>query len=126
MINSSKLKNSFLVYSLLTFAFGITAAYHIVAIILPNYFPSSPVWRHSIFILISIFGLILSIRRWIWLWIPFSILTIQQMFSHGKRIYEWWILNHQIDFISIIIVFCMPIIVIFLFINFKLRIKTKL
>ncbi len=112
-------------YPLLAFAFGLAAVYHLVALITPSLFPLSPAWRHCLFIILNTTASILFARRWTWLWIPFTVLTIQQLISHGSRAYDLWTLHHHADVISIIIILSMPLIAMFLFIDSRLGVKTK-
>jgi hypothetical protein len=110
-------------YSILAFVFGVAAFYHLIALFWPNYFPPSPVWRHITFFILNLAASILSVRRWIWLWVPVTFLAIQQLISHGSRLYAWWILYRRADTISIIIIVSMPLIAAFLFYDFRLRKK---
>jgi len=111
------------IYPLLAFALGIAAIYHLAALISPSSFPSSPVWRHSLFLLLDTVALLLSARRWIWLWIPFTMFTMQQLISHGFRAYDWWTLYHRVDTISIILIVFMPLVCAFLFYDFRFRVR---
>jgi len=119
MHKSYRFRSGRIIYPVLSVAFGLAAIYHLAAFISPGFFPPCPAWRHLLFIVLNIVGLLLSIRRWIWFWIPFTLLTIQQMISHGSRAYEWWTLNNRIDMISIIIMLSMPVMAVVLFRDFK-------
>jgi hypothetical protein len=122
---TNTIKSRQVIYLTLAIAFAIAAIYHLAALLLPDSFPRSPVWRHILFILLNAIALLLTIRQWSWLWIPFSLLTIQQLSSHGLRAYNWWVLQQRIDTVSIFIILFMPFIAIYLFFDFKARLKTK-
>ena len=79
-----------------------------VGIINPSALPPSPIWRHSLFVLINIAGIFLILRRPKWSYIPFLIITFHQIYSHFNRLIKWWTYDNKIDIISIIVILLLP------------------
>lgn len=95
------------IFNVFAMFFGIAAIYHCAGFIKPSLVPYSPHWRHGLFIVINITGIWLMLSRPSWLVFPFVAITIQQIYSHGRRIIEW-ANNNKIDWISIAVIVLLP------------------
>jgi hypothetical protein len=75
---------------------------------------SSPVWRHQLFILIgavSIYGILKRPPWFIWF---FSLLAMQQLYSHGSDLFLYWKNVHRIHWISVAVLLFIPMTLFFL------------
>jgi hypothetical protein len=102
--------------------FLLPLIYHITAVILK--IDASPIWRHLLFISINIFCIIALKKRSIYFVIFFTLLTLQQFYSHGTYFLKLWKEQHQIHWLSIAVFIVMPITLFFL-IKEKLECKQK-
>lgn len=119
------MKRQHILYSILAVAFSIAFIYHVAAVLRPDSFPPSPAWRHILFIFLNLAGLLLSLKKWKWFWIPFALFTIQQLIAHGGRAYAWWTIYHRIDFVSLLIMVIMPVGASLLLCDFRAYLKNK-
>lgn len=85
------------------------AIYHVAAFAAPALaIPGTP-WRHVLF---AVFGIICAINllhRSEWFLLAFAALTLQQLYSHGMRAWEWWYIEHRLDWISFGVLLVLPI-----------------
>ena len=72
-------------FQLISLAFAIAAAWHLVALIVPID-PSSPAWRHALFVAINLALVAGMLRRPRWFAIAFGALVLQQSWSHGRSL----------------------------------------
>jgi hypothetical protein len=85
----------------------IAATYHFTGIFYK--INNSPVWRHALFVVIDLFcvyGFLKRPRYFIYL---YSILIIQQYYSHGQHLINLWNLEHKIHWISLAVLVLIPI-----------------
>ena len=80
LMSRRTIKILFVTFALLAFA---AILYHIYGVIKP--FDATPVWRHSLFIGISIICIYGLLKRPVWFIWFFGILTLQQLYSHGSH-----------------------------------------
>ena len=95
----------FRIYALL---FLISALYHLVGLFYPKMLVPVPLWRHALFLIINMLSLVLILYRTKWSLYYFIILTVQQVYSHSIRMYDFWILESKFDTISFIIILLLP------------------
>jgi hypothetical protein len=99
--------------------FVFAALYHSVGFFCPNFVAPSPRWRHCVFVGVDLCGVWLILRRPAWALIPFGIVTVQQLYSHGMRGYHWWIAGRRIDWISIGVILMLPLVFCLLVIDIR-------
>jgi hypothetical protein len=103
------------------FAFAIlsimAAIYHLIGIFYK--INDSPIWRHSLFVIINlfcVFGFIKRPRYFIYIYV---VLIIQQYYSHGQHLIKLWDLEHKIHWISLFVLILLPIGLICLLTDYK-------
>lgn len=99
-------KNSFYVFAGF---FAFAAAYHAVGFVAPELVIPSAHWRHGLFVIINVLGARLILSRPPWLILPFTVITLQQLYSHGTRAVVWWHMEHRVDWISLCVIILLPI-----------------
>lgn len=82
-------------------SFGIAAIYHMLAITAPSLNVTGTPWRHALFVVINALSVWLILRRGRWSVLFFSLITVEQLFSHGTQTWNRWHIEHRIDWISI-------------------------
>ena len=102
-------RTAFRLFALLFFA---AAAYHLLAVMAPTIGILGPRWRHALFVAIDIAFAGLLLQRPLWLVVPFTILTIQALYSHGTHAWTWWHLEHRVDWLSLGVIDALPIMLI--------------
>lgn len=95
----------FRIYALL---FLISALYHSIGLFYPEMLVLVPLWRHVLFLIINILSIVLILNRIKWSLYYFIILTLQQVYSHSIRMYDFWVLENKFDTISFIIILVLP------------------
>jgi hypothetical protein len=60
------------------------AVFHAVAIVVPTLSEPSPAWRHALFVGVNAFFAWGFLTRAKWLPLPFGVLCVQQVWSHGS------------------------------------------
>lgn len=88
--------------------FAGAAVFHAAAIVHPGIAEPSPPWRHGLFVLINglvAVGFFLRPVAFAWL---LSVLTVQQLYSHGT--YGWQVLTTEgrLDWASVLVLVAMP------------------
>jgi hypothetical protein len=86
----------------------VVSAYHAAAIVWRDIHPSSSPLRHGLFVVIDLgmaVGLWLRPKGIFWV---FAALSIQQLHSHGHRLWRVWSLEHQVDWASVLVVTAVP------------------
>jgi hypothetical protein len=114
------------IFSIFALLLIIAGTYHVIGVFSHGSLPPSPIWRHFLFVLINIFGAFLLLRRPNWAYIPFSLITVQQIYSHGKRLISWWVNDVRIDIISIFVIVILPAITILLILEKRQQINGKI
>jgi hypothetical protein len=98
-------------------AFAAAAVFHAAALVRPAIAPPSPPWRHTLFVAINVaaaFGVVLRPR---WFVVPFAVLTVQQLVSHGAAAWKAWVEEGRVDVASLIIVVGMPAVLVALVVD---------
>ncbi len=96
-------------FRILAAATLVIGLYHLAALTIPAfaqiaYPPNYPALRHIVFIFIDIlFAYLFLANRRILLW-PYLLVTAQVLYSHGSRAGRWWIIDHRVDWISLIFI----------------------
>ena len=96
-------------FSIVAIGFALAAMHHGVAIVIPGWGEPSPVWRHALFVVVNIAvaaGLVFRPRFFA---VLFTLLTLQQLYSHGT--YGWHVLTTEgrIDWSSVVVVVALPV-----------------
>ena len=99
----------FIVAAVLSFG---ALLYHAKGIFYPA--PPTPAWRHAIFVLVNITCIYGLLKRPKWFTWFVGALTLQQWYSHGGYAIELWQKQHIIHWISVGVVFFMPLLFILL------------
>jgi len=103
------MKKIFIVFAVF---FILSAVYHLSAVFLR--INESPVWRNLLFTAINLFTAYGLLKRPSWFIYLFTVLVIQQFYSHGLDLLNRWNLHHKIDWISLAVLVIMPVIFAFL------------
>ncbi len=101
-----------LVFRLVALGFGVAAAFHALAVFAPID-PSSPRWRHALFVAINVGIAAGMLRRPRWFAWVFGVLVAQQAWSHGRA----FIASAQagsLDVNSIVVLIGLPIVLVVL------------
>jgi hypothetical protein len=85
----------------------IAALYHLTGVFYK--INNSPVWRHSIFVVIDLFCVYGFLRRPGYFVYFYLVFLIQQYYSHGLHLINLWHLGHKIHWISLAVLIFMPI-----------------
>ncbi len=101
----------FIVFAVLAFCALI---YHIKEIISPSKKSFAIIslvgsFRHIVFVLINCICIYGILRRPLWFIWFLGLLTIQQWYSHGSYIVEYWKVSNHIHWISVGVVLLMPL-----------------
>jgi hypothetical protein len=83
------------------------AVFHAVAIVVPSVSEPSPAWRHALFVGVNAFFAWAFITRARWLPVPFGVLCVQQVRSHGNDFLAARAVGH-IDVQSIAVLVSLP------------------
>jgi hypothetical protein len=97
----------------------VAAIYHFTGIFYKV--NNSPVWRHTIFVVVDVFCIYGFLKRPRFFFFFYCILIIQQYYSHGLHLIHSWNLEHQIHWISFAVVVLMPIGFICLLAEYKIK-----
>jgi len=98
-----------LAFKILVVVFGAAALYHLAATFDPAMDPSSPAWRHALFV-----GLNLACAAGFATRPPpfvplFGLLVVQQLVSHGAAAWHAWYEGGRVDVTSLGVVVLMPL-----------------
>ena len=96
---------------LAAFASGLAlaAAFHAAAAVVPSLAPSSPTWRHALFVAINLAaaaGLVWRPRGFVPL---FALLSVQQLVSHGAEAWRAHRDEGRVDVASVVVLCAMPV-----------------
>ena len=91
--------------------FVITAGFHVAALVSPGLAPDSPPLRHAVFVLVNLFVAVGLLWRPPGFAFPllFSLLTLQQIESHGLALVSAFRDAGRIDWMSIGVLLVMPL-----------------
>ncbi len=103
-MNKRALNIIFYAFAILSF---IATLYHIKGIFYPT--ELTPAWRHAVFVVINIIFIIGIIKRPSWFIWFVSILTIQQLYSHGSYAIRLWQSENKIHWVSFGVVILLPV-----------------
>lgn len=90
--------------------FLIAALYHLAAAAAPWLGIRGTQWRHVLFVGIDATFAWLLLRRPWWLALPFALLTVHSLRSHGQGAWDQWQMARRVDWISIGVVVALPLI----------------
>jgi hypothetical protein len=113
LMNSKARHILFMVFAALAFA---AMLYHTVGAVQP--FDATPAWRHTLFIgvcTICMYGLLKRPKWFLWF---FSVLTVQQLYSHGSHLIQL-LQEDKLNFIDAAVVLLMPLVFILLLMDSK-------
>ena len=96
------------IFALLAAGFAVGAVYHLAALADPALDPSSPPWRHGLFVAINLLCMAGMLRRPRGFALLFALLTAQQVFSHGARAWAMWRDARRVDQASLVVLLAMP------------------
>ena len=97
----------------------ITAIYHLIGVFYK--LDESPTWRHLLFAGVCLFctyGLLKRPKYYIYFAV---LLVIQQYYSHGVHLINEWSVKNQVHWISVFVLLVLPIGLICLIEDYKLR-----
>jgi hypothetical protein len=86
---------------------SLAAIYHVVAVFFK--FDESPIWRHLVFVGINFFCVYGFLKRPKYFVIFIALLFVQQCYSHGTYMVNLWISTKQIHWISVFDLLLLPI-----------------
>ena len=89
------------VFRLLCALYGLGAAYHFGAAVVPSLGVPGPTWRHLLFALIDSTAAVALWHRPRGIVVAFIAFAAQQTYSHGGRLVQWWSNGHRIDWLSL-------------------------
>ncbi len=99
--------NKKIIFNTAAVLLSIALIFHVKGFFYPS--PPTPAWRHGVFVLINITCIYGVLKRPGWfLWFVVS-LTMQQWYSHGSYILEFWKLQHRVHWISVGAIVLMPV-----------------
>jgi hypothetical protein len=101
---------------------GLVAVYHLYYAVITQEAVRA---RHIVFIFINLLLILLFLKRHSWFIIPFVILTIQQLYSHGRRFVRY-LLKNDIDWISASVIIIMPFLLYLLILENSIEKKYRL
>ncbi|MGO9094692.1 MAG: hypothetical protein ACLQGV_05665 [Bryobacteraceae bacterium] len=90
--------------------FLIAALYHLAAVAAPSLGIRGTHWRHVLFVGIDVIFAWLFLRRPWWLALPFALLTLHSLRSHGQGAWNQWQKAGRVDWIGIGVVVVLPLI----------------
>jgi hypothetical protein len=87
----------------MAWCFSIAGVYHIAELFGPSLSTSSPAWRHALFAVVDVAVGLGLWRRPKGFLLVFSLLGIQQLYSHGRKALQIYQNSHQVDWLSILV-----------------------
>jgi len=105
MIFTTKIRNNLFVGFAVLFLSA--AIYHFIGIIYT--INDSPVWKHSLFVVIDLFFVYAILKRTKYFVYLFSFFLLEQYYSHGTYLIDIWSEKHQVHWISVFILILLPI-----------------
>lgn len=87
--------------------FGVAAFYHFAGIFI--HVNDASVLRHALFVMIDMYCIYGFVFRPRYFNLFFSVLTIQQIYTHGSQLAMLWSLEHRIHWISLAVIILIPL-----------------
>lgn len=87
--------------------FGLAAFYHLTGIFI--HVNDASILRHALFVLIDMYCIYGFMFRPGYFNLVFSVLTIQQIYTHGTYLVTLWSLEHRIHWISLAVIILVPL-----------------
>jgi hypothetical protein len=97
-----------LIFLVITAAFALAAAFHLVALVTPDIAEPSPPWRHLLFAATNGAVAVGMLRRPRLFVLAFALLTVQQVASHGMYAWSMWAHEGRVDWASAVVLVSMP------------------
>jgi hypothetical protein len=110
-----------LIFAVITAAFALAAAFHLVALMTPDIAEPSPPWRHLLFAATNGAVAVGMIRRPKLFVVAFALLTMQQVVSHGIYASSLWERERRVDWASAVVLVSMPSVLALLIFDAKRR-----
>jgi hypothetical protein len=85
----------------------LAALYHFVGLFYKV--DAAPIWRHTLFVFITLFCFYGFIKRPMYFVYFFGVLLLQQYYSHGTYMFKLWTQTLQIHWISVFDLLLLPI-----------------
>jgi len=98
---------------------AVTALYHLTAVIYKT--GETPVWRHLLFVVISLFCVYGVLKRPLYFTWFFAVLLVQQYYSHGLYLLKLWHEQQKIHWISVAVLTMLPIELLCLVEDYRIR-----
>jgi len=87
----------------------LAATYHAVGFLAPALGIPGVRWRHALFVSIDLLCAWYVLRRPLWFVAAFSLLALQQLYSHSTRAWVWWHMERRLDWVSILVIALTPL-----------------
>ncbi|MCW3109168.1 MAG: hypothetical protein JWQ09_3674 [Segetibacter sp.] len=117
MIFSPKVRN--VLFNVTAVLLFLTAVYHFVGLFYK--INDSPTWRHLLFVAINLFCVYGFLKRPKYFVYFVVVLLVQQYYSHGTYLVKLWIEKRQIDWISVFDLLLLPVALICLLEDRKMK-----
>ena len=98
---------------------SLVAIYHFVGVFYKV--NESPIWRHLLFVMINLFCVYGILKRPKYFVYLVALLLVQQYYSHGSYLLNMWIEKKQIHWISVFDLLLLPIVLICLIEDCKMK-----
>jgi MFS family permease len=95
-------------FGLVGLGFVGAGLYHAVAVVFPDIAEPSPSWRHALFVAINGLVGVGLLRRPPWFAWLLTVLTLQQVYSHGAYGWQVWRAEGRIDWASALVLVALP------------------
>jgi hypothetical protein len=103
----------FMLFSVLCFVSAIIHLFGFFGLIEGNKY------RHLFFVFLNIWGIYLMQKRPHLLFYLFPILLMQQYYSHGVHLYNWYVEKGEIRVLDVFVLIVLPIAYYFIWVDFK-------
>lgn len=87
--------------------FFCVAIYHLVSVFYKT--DDSPVWRHLLFVAINLFCVYGFLKRPAYFVYFVALLLVQQYYSHGTHLVNFWIEKRRIDWPDVLVLLLLPV-----------------
>lgn len=101
-----------MIWKIFAVFFLLAGLYHFAGIF--TAFDHSPAWRHGFFILINFTGLYGCLKRPAWFLYFILILSIQQFYSHGTFLVQYYRQTKQVHLLSAAVLVLLPVLLVLL------------
>ncbi len=96
-----------IIFYLLAFCCFLAAIYHFVALF--TKVDESPIWRHALFVCINVFCIYGCLSRPKFFIYFVVLLFLQQYYSHGSYLFNYWKTSHHIHWKSLLVLVLLPV-----------------